>query len=94
MVGDSEDGPFQEPFKELQEEIIEVVNIDELLGVSDAPNKTPLQLSKVVKRKEVTNPSEVKQQPTPKFLLDYNHPEYPAGSERVRLKNFKNQKDE
>ena len=53
MVGDSEDGPFQEPFKELQEEIIEVVNID-------APNKTPLQLSKVVTRKEVTNPSEVK----------------------------------
>ena len=53
MLGDSEDGPFQEPFKELQEEIIEVVNIDELVGVSDAPNKTPLQLSKVVTRKEV-----------------------------------------
>ena len=60
MVGDIEDGPFQEPFKKLQEEIIEVVHIDELVGVSDAPNKTPLQLSKVVKRKEVTNPSEVK----------------------------------
>ena len=46
MLGDSEDGPFQELVKELQEEIIEVVNIDELVGVSDVPNKTPLQLSK------------------------------------------------
>ena len=39
MLEESEDGPFQEPFKELQEEIIEVVTIDELVGVSDAPNK-------------------------------------------------------
>ena len=64
------------------------VDIDEkeLVGYLDAPTKDTNTIVKVVAGEDVTTPSELKENKSSSQVPvgDYDHPEYPAWSARVR----------